>query len=279
MSPLGKLSGRLHACAAVREPSATQGPISRSTLLPSSTRLDYQVRAHQKVELVRDQTGHHHWLRAEPEFLLTRNGTRDPSGPVPEVEGQGAECPFPRSSTSWVAKSNDSSSDMIARQTLHISLTLPPSRKGEAFDVTDARRPESWCSKWPGLCGYFWLRGTPPRAAGDLEVRKYIHDHFDRWEVDGSEIWAAAWNRQFRWNIPEIQFGFDGQHDMTKMYETTGFQEERTTIQAWAGIFDRMSPAKIIPQGRVLRPQYNAADSGYESQQYAVRRPANPSIF
>ena len=33
---------------------------------------------------------------------------------------------------------------------------------------------------------------------------------------------------------------------MTKMYET-GFTEERTTIEAWGGVFERMRAAKLIP--------------------------------
>lgn len=42
------------------------------------------------------------------------------------------------------------------------------------------------------------------------------------------------------------QFDFDRQYDMRKMYGT-GFVEERSTEQAWGGVFDRMREAKIIP--------------------------------
>jgi hypothetical protein len=63
------------------------------------------------------------------------------------VEGEGAEVPFPGTDKSWVAKSIDSCSDMIARQTLHLSLTLPPTQKGEGFNVADAKYPSTWESK------------------------------------------------------------------------------------------------------------------------------------
>ncbi|KAK3092158.1 hypothetical protein LTR53_019737, partial [Teratosphaeriaceae sp. CCFEE 6253] len=78
------------------------------------------------------------------------------------VEGQGASCPFPGTSKSWEALSNDSSSDMIARQTLHLSLHLPEEQKGEGFNVADAKTPETWERKWPQLCAYFGLKGTGP---------------------------------------------------------------------------------------------------------------------
>ncbi|KAI1625814.1 hypothetical protein EDD37DRAFT_692827 [Exophiala viscosa] len=170
-----------------------------------------------------------------------------------EVEGQGAECPFPGTSKSWIAKSHDSSSDMIARQTLHLSLTLPLDRKGEGFNVADSRQHESWSTKWPDLCGYFGLKGTPPPTAGDLEVRKYIHEHFDTWkkmeETYGLRSGIANSDLTFQGfeYFLLTQFDFDRQYDMTKMYKTTGFKEERTTIQAWGVVFDRMRAAKIIP--------------------------------
>jgi hypothetical protein len=105
------------------------------------------------------------------------------------VEGKGTKCPFPGTSKSWVAKSNDSSSDMIARQTLHLSLNLPGDQKGQGFNVADAKQPETWSSKWPQLCAYFGLEGTGPPKDGEtgLEVRKYINDHLDAWKKLESE--------------------------------------------------------------------------------------------
>lgn len=92
-----------------------------------------------------------------------------------EVEGKGSTCPYPGSQKAWVAKSNDSSSDMIARQTLHLSLTLPRCSKGEGFNVADAKEPKTWKTKWPELCSYFGLKGVGPPSEGEpTEVRTYI---------------------------------------------------------------------------------------------------------
>lgn len=98
------------------------------------------------------------------------------------IHGEGAECAYPGSSKAWVAKSIDSSSDMIARQTLHLSLTLPPSAKGEGYNVADAKYASNWEIKWPALCSYFGLKGIPPPVENPLEVRKYIKDNFETWQ-------------------------------------------------------------------------------------------------
>lgn len=182
-----------------------------------------------------------------------------------QVRGPGATCPFPGTPKSWLAKSNDSSSDMIARQTLHLSLTLAPSRKGAAFNVADARHPESWRTKWPQLCAYFDLVGEgPPDDAPShqsdaeqrpLEIRKYISTHLPTWR-------ALEQTHHLRTGIADsdltfagfeyfllTQFDFDRQYDMAKMYDAhaTGFAEERDTMQAWGPVFDRMKAARLIP--------------------------------
>ena len=169
-----------------------------------------------------------------------------------ELEGAGAECPFPGTSKSWVAQSNDSSSDMIARQTLYLSLNLPADQKGQGFNVADARKPESWSTKWPVLCEYFGLKGTPPADPNDREVRSYIKQHFNTWtkleQKHSLKKGIADSDRTFKGfeYFLLTQFDFDRQYDMTKMY-STGFSEERSTKQAWGGVFDRMRAAKIIP--------------------------------
>ena len=100
------------------------------------------------------------------------------------VEGKGAEVPFPGTARSWVARSNDSSADMIARQTLHLSLNLPDEMKGEGFNVADAKTHETWSTKWPKMAAYFGLKGTPPPDSEGqaVEVRKYINNNIDTWK-------------------------------------------------------------------------------------------------
>jgi hypothetical protein len=96
------------------------------------------------------------------------------------VEGEGLTYPYPGSQKAWVAKSNDSSSDMTARETLYLSLPLPKTPNGEGFNVADAKEPKSWETKWPELCSYFGLKGTRPPTKGEpTELRTYIKKHLD----------------------------------------------------------------------------------------------------
>ncbi|KFY76853.1 hypothetical protein V499_03631 [Pseudogymnoascus sp. VKM F-103] len=170
-----------------------------------------------------------------------------------EVEGKGSACPYPGSHKAWVAKSIDSSSDMIARQTIHLSLALSKSSKGEGFNVADAKEPKSWETKWPEICSYFGLKGVGPPSEGEpTEVRTYIKKHFNAWQnlekKHGLRTGIADSELTFKGfeYFLLTQFDFDRQYDMTKMYETA-FKEERSTLQTWGGVFDRMKKAKIIP--------------------------------
>jgi hypothetical protein len=168
-----------------------------------------------------------------------------------EINGEGAECPYPGTNKAWVAKSIDSSSDMIARQTLHLSLSKE-TEKGGGYNVADAKYASTWETKWPAICEWFGLKGIGPLKENTLEVRTYIKEHMDVWHrlekakglktgiVDSDLIFKG-----FEYFLL-TQFDFDRQYDMTKMY-ATGFTEERTTIQAWGPVFERMREAKIIP--------------------------------
>ncbi|KAG9240196.1 hypothetical protein BJ878DRAFT_311979 [Calycina marina] len=168
-----------------------------------------------------------------------------------EVEGSGSECPFPGSQKAYNAKSNDSSSDMIARQTLHLSLS-PDTKKGEGYNVADEKTPRTWETKWPELCSYFGLKGVPPPKSDATEVRAYIKRNIGAWhqleEKQGLKHSIADSEKTFAGSEYFLltMFDFDREYDMTKMYGT-GFSEERGTLEAWGGVFDRMKKAKMIP--------------------------------
>ncbi|KAI9689204.1 MAG: hypothetical protein M1822_000942 [Bathelium mastoideum] len=171
-----------------------------------------------------------------------------------EIEGMNARCSFPGNNESWVAKNNDSSGEIIARQALHLSLTLPMRRKGEAFNVADAREPNTWSSKWPAICRYFGLVGTGPRASPEetVDIRKYIEENLEIWAQMERKYGLKAGMTNSDLAMPGFEhwlltlFVFDRQFDMTKIHEA-GFQEEGNVVQSWLTSFDRMKAAKIIP--------------------------------
>jgi hypothetical protein len=167
-----------------------------------------------------------------------------------EVHGDGSECPFPGTDKSWNALSNDSSSDMIARQTLHLSLSSK-TEKGGGYNVADEKTPSSWSKKWPALCSYFGLKGTGPSSSA-VEMRKFIKENMDTWSKLEKEKGLQSGHADSPMIFPGFeyflmtQFDFDRQYDMSKTYGT-GFEEERDVLTAWGGVFDRMRKAKIIP--------------------------------
>jgi hypothetical protein len=83
-------------------------------------------------------------------------------------------------------------------------------------------------------------------------VRTYIKEHFDIWQKleKKHDLKSGIADSELTFKGFEYflltQFDFDRQYDMTKMYGT-GFTEERSTLKAWGGVFDRMKQAKIIP--------------------------------
>lgn len=171
-----------------------------------------------------------------------------------EVHGEGAVCPYPGSWNAWKAKSNDSSADMIARQTLHLSLTLPITEKGQGFNVADEKHYRTWETKWPDICAWFGLKGVEPleESKGRVEVRTWIKEHMDEWRAlekrKGLKSGRADSDLTYKGfeHFLLTQFDFDRQYDMTKIYNT-GFLEERDTTTSWGGVFDRMRAARIIP--------------------------------
>ncbi|KAF7185682.1 Short chain dehydrogenase sirQ [Pseudocercospora fuligena] len=174
------------------------------------------------------------------------------------VEGRGAQVSFPGTTKSWNAKSIDSSSDMIARQTLHLSLTLPSSAKGEGFNVGDSKDYSTWSVKWPRLCAYFGLEGTAPPAdtSSQLEVRQYIIDHLDEWKVleQRYSLKSGVADSDLTFKGFEYflltQFDFDRQYNMSKIQQSQGKSVHRAERheEAWYGVFDRMRAGHLIPK-------------------------------
>lgn len=171
-----------------------------------------------------------------------------------EVEGEGAEVTFPGTIKSWNAKSQDASSDMIARQTLHVSLTMDPKHNGSGFNVGDAKSYETFSQKWPTICSYFGLKAAAPVSGKEgPEVRTYIKKHLDTWKQIEKKHGLQSGFADSPIAFPRFEyvvfnlFDFDREYDMTKMYEVAGFKEERTSAQTYSGVFDRMKAAKIIP--------------------------------
>lgn len=168
-----------------------------------------------------------------------------------ELEGKGSELPFPGTMKSWKAKSNEAGSDMIARQTIYISLHKDTCGNGEAFNVASSSRWENWERKWPLLCQYFGLKGTPP-TENPLEVRTYINEHIEDWKEIEKRYGLRSGIANSERILPGFEYfhltqaDFDRHYDMSKLAKV-GFAEEHVIMDTWGTTFNRMREAKIIP--------------------------------
>jgi len=170
------------------------------------------------------------------------------------VEGKGAEVAFPGTEQSWVIKSNDSSQDVVAKFAIWASLH-PEKTQGQRFNTADNAMPSSWSVKWPIICEYFGLKGTPPPAGGSgPQPGKYIEEHLDQWKSlekeKGLQTGRVGNERSFggfQYFIMTM-FNVDRQLDMKKVHDTWGKDKiETDTKGAWWVAFDRFRKAKIIP--------------------------------
>jgi len=169
-----------------------------------------------------------------------------------EKHGAGAECPFPGTDASWEAKCQDSSSDMIARQTIHIMLSHKTA-KGQAFNVADERKASTWEDKWPVLCSLFSLKGVKAPHDNPIEVRKFIKENYATWEAMEEKYGLVKGQADNDRVIPGFEyflltmFDVDRQFDMSRVYDELGFGEERSVRETWERVFARMAKAKLIP--------------------------------
>jgi hypothetical protein len=168
-----------------------------------------------------------------------------------EIEGKGSEVPFPGTMNSWKAKSNEAGGDMIARQTIFLSLKPETCGNGEAFNVASSPQWESWETRWPELCAYFGMKSGPPSDKAK-EVRKYINDHMNEWREIEKKYGLRTEVADSPITLPGFEVlhlklaDFDRQYDMSKI-QSRGFNERHSTIDTWGTTFNRMKTAKIIP--------------------------------
>lgn len=175
-----------------------------------------------------------------------------------ELEGEGEECPFPGTEISWKNLSNDSSQDIIARFSIHCALHPETCGQGQAFNVADNSKPSSWSVKWPVICQFFGLKGTPPPPGGSGPAPgQYLSDHIKEWkEIEkrhGLATGRVGNDRSLKMFQTFIMtmLCFDRQLDLTKMHKAWssggGKVEEIDAKQCWWTAFQRYRDAKIIP--------------------------------
>lgn len=171
-----------------------------------------------------------------------------------EIEGQGAEVPFPGTEKSWKNLFIESSQDMCAKVSIIASLH-PEKTSGERYNTADNNIPASWSQRWPVIAAYFGLQGVAPPPGGQgPDPVNYLEDHYEQWSaletkhgLKGGRVGNQRSFGGFAYYIMTM-FNFDRQLDMTKCFEMMGDDKvEYTTKEAFYTAFNRFRAAKIIP--------------------------------
>lgn len=170
------------------------------------------------------------------------------------INGPGAEVAFPGTEVSWRNLSNDSSQDVCAKVAIVASLH-PEKSSEQRYNAADNARPSTWSAKWPIICDYFGLKGTPPPPGGSgPEPAAYLAEHGEEWKVLERKhglVTGRVGNGRSYGGFPYFimtMLSFDRQMDLTKCHEMMGdLAENVDTKTAWYTAFDRFKKAKIIP--------------------------------
>lgn len=170
------------------------------------------------------------------------------------VEGEGKECAFPGTEKSWLNQSNDSSQDVVARFSIYASLH-PETTHAQRYNTADNSVPSCWMVKWPLICSFFGLIGTPPLEGGSgPQPGEYIEQHLQQWnELEakyGLQTGRVGNDRSYGGfqHLIMTTFDFDRHLDLGKMHAVWGEKVEETDGKgAWWTAFERFRRARIIP--------------------------------
>lgn len=177
-----------------------------------------------------------------------------------EIEGEGADCPFPGNEKCWNNLSHESNQDILAKICVHASLH-PDVTHRQIYNAGDSLQPSSWRCRWPVICEYFGLKGRPPLPDHQApQPEHYLIKHIEKWkemekkhDLVGGHIVNDRTFIEPTHGVGVIYgltnlLNFDRQLDMTRCHEMWGSsKEEIDTKGSWYTVFDRFRKARIIP--------------------------------
>ncbi|KAI1948664.1 hypothetical protein LOZ12_006212 [Ophidiomyces ophidiicola] len=172
------------------------------------------------------------------------------------INGQGAECPFFGSFGVWKALGTEAGGDMIAKETIHLSLLEDQFVNGQGYNVASSATPTSWEMMWPEVCAWFGLVGKPPvdnekdttKTPGPEEYIKLHQKEYDamleKHHLKGWPVISPSMDGSPNWCLTKLHF--DRYLDLGKL-RSTGFTEDEPLQVSWITALERMRKAKVIP--------------------------------
>ncbi len=165
-----------------------------------------------------------------------------------EVHGAGAQISFPGTEASWNAKATDTFQDILGKMNIYAAVNHDKCGNGESFNCADGS-VASWADKWPGICSWFGLEGTPP-GENPYSAEEFVKEHRDTWrKLEEEHRLKEGIIDNFSWRFLyaiTAMCDFDRQYDLSKA-RSVGFEETLDTVKGYTTSFERMREGKIIP--------------------------------
>ncbi|TPX20748.1 hypothetical protein DIZ76_016643 [Coccidioides immitis] len=146
---------------------------------------------------------------------------------------------------------------MIAKAAIHLSLLPDPAIKGQGFNLASSETPWSWDIKWPAICSWFGLVGTPQLdkwkdRTESMGPQEYVEAHKSEWNRMAEEYGLKGWTvisptmdpSDKNWALTKLNA--DAPLSLQKL-KSTGFSEEEDPKVSWFTALERMRIAKVIP--------------------------------
>jgi hypothetical protein len=145
---------------------------------------------------------------------------------------------------------------VIAGFSIYASLNPETCGNGQRFN-TAVLQPSAWSKKWPDICEYFGLKGTPPPAGGSgPQPTQYLEENTEEWkkvETEYELVKGRVGNQRTFGGFPYFimtMFNFDRHLDMTEFDKAwdNSVMKSIDSKTAWWIAFDRFKAAGIIPE-------------------------------
>ena len=128
----------------------------------------------------------------------------------------------------------------------------PDKTSGESFNIADHDSPASWSERWPIICEWFDLIGTPP-VEGSTQPMYYLKSHLSTWDklVNDHGLKKnlildelSAGKGHYQQHIMR-ELCFNRTLDLSKIRKA-GFLESSDLRTTWWTAFDRLRQSKGI---------------------------------
>lgn len=196
------------------------------------------------------------WTEVRPDVIVgfvPNTNAMNAAGPIAyylslyrQLQGEGAEVPFPASQKAWKATHTDTSAYILSRFEIYAALH-PENTAARTFNIADGD-VITWSDVWAGIVGYFGLKpGQPDPSWGS--IKDFFHQHEKEWEgVVQKNGLVKRKENDTTWDFAQaiMNRDVDSEYDLTAAREA-GFTGTVPTVNAYTRVFDKMRAAKFIP--------------------------------